>query len=279
MATPGSVISQVVSPSPGGRLEDPVFTQISRASMSAARERPVEAESEKCTESNLQETSVCEPKVFERTDGKTITTKPLTSRTRSQLQNKRLREPSAEHDTEQHEVEVSSRESDDPEYCLSTCDEPETDSDRHSSDKDQPPRKRRKSRSTSAKTKSQIQETAQQESAGLEQGSQLISTTSDDAHNLGKPINAAFDEWILQDVVLRRTVMDGKATFLFQFDWDLCMKHGAETGREGSMKQGRGKPILKSNKRSCRKRRDETYLLPFIGAYAGRSFKQWSSKE
>lgn len=36
------------------------------------------------------------------------------------------------------------------------------------------------------------------------------------------------------------------------------MKHGAETGREGSIKQGQGIPISKSNKRSCRKSRDET---------------------
>ena len=41
---------------------------------------------------------------------------------------------------------------------------------------------------------------------------------------------AAFDEWALQDVILKRTIMNGRATFQFQFDWDLCMKHGEETG-------------------------------------------------
>ncbi|PQK12983.1 hypothetical protein BB8028_0003g15980 [Beauveria bassiana] len=177
---------------------------------------------------------------------------------RSQLQNKRLREPSADHDTEQHGVEGPPRASDDPEYCPSACDELETDSDRQSSDKNQLPGKRHKSRSVSAKTKSQSQEIIQHESAGLDQGSQLISAASEDAHNMGEPINAAFDEWVLQDVVLQRTIMDGKATFLFRFDWDLCMKHGAETGREGSMKPGRGKPIVKSNERSGQKPRDET---------------------
>ena len=255
---PQPAISQVVSPLPGGRSEDPVCMQISGASMSAARVRPVETEAEKCTETALSETSVCEPKAFERTDGKTITAKPLTSRVHPQLQNKRLREPSADHDTEQHVVEGSPRAPDDPEYCPSTCDALETNSDRHFGDKYQPPRKRHRSRSVSTKTKSQIQESNQRESAGLDRGSQLISAMSDDAQNMGEPINAAFDEWILQDVVLQRTIMDGKATFLFQFDRDLCMKHGAETGREGSTKQSRVKTIVKSNKRSCRKPRGET---------------------
>ncbi|KAM3553101.1 hypothetical protein MY1884_006863 [Beauveria asiatica] len=257
MATRGPAILPVINPLPESRSEDPVSTQMN-PSISAARKRPFETESETCTETILPETSGYEPKAFECTDGKTMTTKPLTSRMRSQLQNKRPRDTSADHDTEQREVERSPRESDDPEYCPSRCHELETDSDRHFSDKNQPLRKRHKTRIVSAKAKSQIQEINQRESAGLDQGSQLISEMSDDADNMGEPINAAFDEWILQDVVLKRTIMDGKATFLFQFDWDLCMKHGAETGREGSMKQGRGKSILNSNRRSCRKPRDET---------------------
>ncbi|KAH8712369.1 hypothetical protein HC256_005563 [Beauveria bassiana] len=258
MPTPMPAISRAMSPSLGSQSRDIVSTQISPTSMSAAHEGTVETENEKCTETTTSENSVYEPKAFECTDGNAMTVKPLTSRMCSQLQNKRLREPSADHDTEKHEVEGSARASDDPEYCPPTCDELETDSDGHFSDKNQSPRKRHKSRSVSAKTKSRIQEINQRESAGLDQGLQLISPTSDDAHNMEKPIDAVFDEWTLQDVILRRTIMDGKATFQFQFDWDLCMKHGAETGRKGSMKQGQGKPIVKSNKRSCRKPRDET---------------------
>ncbi|KHO11337.1 thioredoxin reductase [Metarhizium robertsii ARSEF 23] len=39
-------------------------------------------------------------------------------------------------------------------------------------------------------------------------------------------VRAEFDEWALQNVRLKRTIVNDRATFQLQFDWDLCMKHG-----------------------------------------------------
>lgn len=163
--------------------------------MPAACERLVKTENEKCTETILLKTSVCEPKAFKHTNGKTMTGKPLTSHTRSQLQNKRLRGPPANHDTEQYEVEEGSpKASDNPEYHPPPCDEMEIDGGPHFGDKNQPPRKRRKPRCASAKAELQTQEIVPHESAGLDQVLQLIPTALDDTYNIREPINVVFDK-------------------------------------------------------------------------------------
>jgi hypothetical protein len=46
--------------------------------------------------------------------------------------------------------------------------------------------------------------------------------------------------------------MNGKATFQFQFDWDLCMKHGEETGNRRHVTSRPGK-ALATVKRSTRR--------------------------
>lgn len=51
----------------------------------------------------------------------------------------------------------------------------------------------------------------------------LSYTTSDDSGT--GPDVAPFQEWQLENVTLKRVVLDSVATFQLQFDWDLCSKH------------------------------------------------------
>jgi hypothetical protein len=63
-------------------------------------------------------------------------------------------------------------------------------------------------------------------------------------------VRAEFEEWALQNVRLKRTIVNDRATFQLQFDWDLCVKHGhvvhqgskrgdkLYTGPAGSIKRG-----------------------------------------
>jgi hypothetical protein len=52
-------------------------------------------------------------------------------------------------------------------------------------------------------------------------------------------VRVEFEEWALQNVRLKRTIVNDRATFQLQFDWDLCMKHGRIV-RQGS-KRGRNR--------------------------------------
>ncbi|TQV90287.1 hypothetical protein IF1G_11046 [Cordyceps javanica] len=148
---------------------------------------------------------------------------PRMSQMSLRARNKRSRELSANHNTGQFEVGGLHGALGDPEYCPAPGDESEVDSDRLSSDEEYASRKRRKFRAEPSKNESRGQPSAHPALTGLDQASEPVSAAQKDA--MAGPIDAAFDEWILQDVVLKRTIMDGKATFLFQFDWDLCAKH------------------------------------------------------
>ncbi|KAH8651738.1 hypothetical protein BGZ61DRAFT_229970, partial [Ilyonectria robusta] len=48
-------------------------------------------------------------------------------------------------------------------------------------------------------------------------------TTSDDSDT--EHDSATFQEWQIDNVILKRVVLDGVATFQLQFDWDMCSKH------------------------------------------------------
>lgn len=64
-------------------------------------------------------------------------------------------------------------------------------------------------------------------------------------------IGAEFGEWALQNVLLKRILLNGRETFQLQFDLDVCTKHGHETyqgpgrghklhtGTTGGVKRGR----------------------------------------
>ncbi|KAM3469841.1 hypothetical protein MY8738_009967 [Beauveria namnaoensis] len=234
----------VVSPSTHAR--DTIFTQTKRTCSSAAGEGAPESHDAKPRlENNPTE------RFDHESSAPNHTRDPLTSRMHMRLQNKRRRELLTAHDAEQSEMEGSPRALDDPEYCPSTNDESEDGSDSPSGDEAQPSSKRRKLRTQSSKLKSRRQRSVHCESAGLDQASEPISAAQEDVHAVAEPTDAAFDEWILQDVVLKRTIMDGKVTFLFQFDWDLCAKHGqaARKPRKRSKQQGQVKPIAKNNER------------------------------
>lgn len=71
----------------------------------------------------------------------------------------------------------------------------------------QPPRKRRRA----------------EPSTGTLPSPPASTFTENDADDVSKV--AEFEEWALENVLLKRTMVDGVATFQLQFDWDLCIKH------------------------------------------------------
>ncbi|OAA39334.1 myb family transcription factor [Beauveria brongniartii RCEF 3172] len=244
-STPASSRSNSLSPE--SQVWDAVSTQTSRTSMSALGNGEDEVDDQIRTGTNLPEKAANDPREREYTCDE----EPLMRTATARALNKRSRESFVDHGTEQSEAESLRGAVDDPEYCPSPSDESEDDSDSPSGDEEQASRKRRKLQTQSSKLKSRRQRSVHCESAGLAQASEPVSAAQEDVHAVAEPADAAFDEWILQDVVLKRTIMDGKATFLFQFDWDLCAKHGqaARKPRKRSKQQGQAKPIAKNNGR------------------------------
>ncbi|EJP62040.1 uncharacterized protein BBA_08964 [Beauveria bassiana ARSEF 2860] len=233
--------------SPESQVWDAVSTQTSCTSMSALGNGEDEIDDQIRTGTNLPEKAANDPREREYTCDE----EPLMRTATARALNKRSRESFVDHGTEQSEAESLRGAVDDPEYCPSPSDESEDDSDSPSGDEEQASRKRRKLQTQSCKLKSRRQRSVHCELAGLDQASEPVSAAQEDVHAVAEPADAAFDEWILQDVVLKRTIMDGKATFLFQFDWDLCAKHGqaARKPRKRSKQQGQAKPIAKNNGR------------------------------
>lgn len=50
---------------------------------------------------------------------------------------------------------------------------------------------------------------------------------------------AAFSEWPLEDVVLKRTIIDGRVTFQLQFEWSVFTRHTEELGKRYKQKSRR----------------------------------------
>ncbi|UNI14792.1 hypothetical protein JDV02_001388 [Purpureocillium takamizusanense] len=71
----------------------------------------------------------------------------------------------------------------------------------------QPPRKRRRAESL----------------AGNLPSPPASTSTENDADDVSKV--AEFEEWALENVLLKRIMVDGVATFQLQFDWNLCTTH------------------------------------------------------
>ncbi|KAJ6437994.1 peptidase family C78 [Purpureocillium lavendulum] len=71
----------------------------------------------------------------------------------------------------------------------------------------QPPRKRRRA----------------EPSTGTLPSPPASTFTENDADGVSKV--AEFEEWALKNVLLKRTMVDGVATFQLQFDWNLCITH------------------------------------------------------
>ncbi|OAA33888.1 myb family transcription factor [Beauveria brongniartii RCEF 3172] len=242
-STPAS--SRLNSLSPEPQVRDTISTQTSFTSMSAAGNGTEEIDDQTCTGTSPPDKTANDSIAREDACDEQP---PMSQMPR---QNKRSRGSSVNRDTEQSDADGLRGALDDPEYCPSPSYESEDDSDSPFGYEEQVSRKRRKFCAESIKIKSRGQQRGHSVSVGLDQASELISVTQDDSLAVAEPADAAFDEWLLQDVVLKRTIMDGKATFLFQFDWDLCAKHGqaARKPRKRSKKQGQAKPIAKNNGR------------------------------
>ena len=177
---------------------------------------------------------------------------------------KRRREASPSHGLKQSSAEGPSRALDDKEYCPSTDHETEGESDGQSSDEDLSSRKRRKFRATSTRSGSLSPGSLRCVSTDFEAPSDTESPpTRERANSLADSTDAAFDEWVLQDVILKRTTMNGKATFQFQFDWDLCMKHGEKTGlsRKGTIRQSTDFAIAKPITRRAFTPEEDRFLI------------------
>ncbi|KAK8147550.1 hypothetical protein G3M48_001449 [Beauveria asiatica] len=176
----------------------------------------------------------------------------------------RVREASQGHDTEQSDAEELRGASSDVDYCPLAAHETEEDSEGQSSDEDLPSRKRRKRHSISRRNRSLSKGSASFTSAaGDKVAGSTPSALPERADNATVSTDAAFDEWVSQDVVLQRTIMNGKASFHFQFDWDLCMNHGEELGKicRTSSQQGRGRSTVKSNGRRKFTADEEQWLV------------------
>ncbi|KAK3177847.1 hypothetical protein K4F52_009399 [Lecanicillium sp. MT-2017a] len=228
-ATPTSTpsTSRTNSPSPQPRSWDAISTQTSCTSMSATDGGATKTDIRTPTHTY----SLDKPESDSPTPGsiceKSIPNKPLMRHSRRRPRSRTISEASHGHYTEQSSAVDVVRVSDDAEYCLSTDHETEGDSDDQFSDVERLSRKRRKRGTVSRITRSPSEGSAHSASAHCERAAGLASpATSERADNLTESTEAAFDEWVLQDVVLKRTIMNGKATFQFQFDWDLCTEHG-----------------------------------------------------
>lgn len=76
---------------------------------------------------------------------------------------------------------------------------------------------------------------------------------------------AAFNEWPLKDVVLKRTILDGRATFQLQFEWPIYTMHTAEVG--------------KLHKKKSRRTSRTTSSTASQGSHASRRRVKFSSEE
>ncbi|OAQ59440.1 thioredoxin reductase [Pochonia chlamydosporia 170] len=133
----------------------------------------------------------------------------------------------------------------DTEYCPSSTDDENEDDDRQDSDDDeviqQHSRKRRRFGSPSIgprmPSKRHCPDTSTRERRPRDMLLSAISHPSTDGID---GVRAEFEEWALENVRLKRTIVNDRATFQLQFDWDLCMKHGyaVHPGSKRSQKRG-----------------------------------------
>lgn len=175
---------------------------------------------------------------------KTATNEDAKALIRRRLQRKRLTASSPSRRTRHSKVHLPITAADDTEYYPSSTDlETEGDFGHPSSDEDRPPRKRGKSRAKPGRFESPSNKSVRTESMDLDWAPDTASPAA--LHRkpcgTGTAADAAFDEWVLQDVVPKRTFLDGRATFQLQFDWDMCCKHGdASRKRKEPSRQRRG---------------------------------------
>ena len=259
-----STTSRANSPSPEPRPVDAASTQTSCTSMSATGEGMEKTDIQPLTWTYSPDETHDDLDTLRSLCEENTSANLLARHTHRRSPGKRRREASPSHSLKQSRAETPSGALNDTEYCPSTDHETEGESEGESNVEDRPSRKRRKFRTISSR------------SGFLSKGSlRCVSTdseaTSDTesppvrerANSLADSTDATFDEWVLQDVILKRTIMNGKATFQFQFDWDLCMKHGAKADnrRRTTSPQGGAFATVKRNTRRTFTSKEDRLLI------------------
>lgn len=156
---------------------------------------------------------------------------------RSRRWSQGLNESSPDYYPRRSNIEIPIAAVDDADYYPSSTDvEVDEDSD-HFSDEEVPLRKRRKAGKPQVNTGG-ASVRSEAEDLNTERDT-TPPAALDKEPATAKATGASFDEFLLQDVVLMRTVLEGRATFQLQFDLDVCLKHWGKASKNQN-KSSRG---------------------------------------
>lgn len=182
-------------------------------------------------QSQLLDGSEVEPNICVQIGDKSMGARLSPSSTRRRVRPTILNEKSQWRDgVDSHEQDGVNRPSD-TEYCPSSTDDENVGNDYHGTDEDeefqQGSRKRRKFGKSSVRPRSPSKrncpDTPIRENRLRDIFPSAMSPPSTDDID---GVRAEFEEWALQNASLKRAIMNDRATFQLQFDWDLCVKHG-----------------------------------------------------
>ncbi|OAQ74362.2 thioredoxin reductase [Pochonia chlamydosporia 170] len=179
----------------------------------------------------LPDSSDVEPNIHVQINGKNMESRSGLSLSQRRTQPTAINEKSQWRHRDDSHRQDGVRSQSDTEYCPSSTDDENQDDDRQDSDEDgvfqQDSRKRRKSGRPSVRprwpSKRHCPDTSTRERRPRDMLPSDISPPSTDCID---GVRAEFEEWALHNVRLKRTIVNDRATFQLQFDWDLCMKHG-----------------------------------------------------
>ncbi|EXU94484.1 Myb-like DNA-binding domain protein [Metarhizium robertsii] len=182
-------------------------------------------------QSQLLDGSEVKPNTHVQIDDKNMEVRSSPSPTRQRFRPTTLSEESQWRDrNDSHEQDGVNRQTD-TEYCPSSTDDENEDDYYHDSAEDegfqQDSRKRRKFGLSSVRPRSPSKRNCPDTSIRANRPRDMFpSVMSPPSTDDVDGVRAEFDEWALQNVRLKRTIVNDRATFQLQFDWDLCMKHG-----------------------------------------------------
>lgn len=189
-------------------------------------------------QSQLLDGSEVEPNIYVQIDDKNMEARSSLSPTRRRIRPTILNE-------ESHEQDGVNRQSD-TEYRPSSTDEENEGNDYHDSDEDEGFQesscKRRKFGNSSVRPRSPSKRNCPNTSTRENRPRDMLPSamspplSTEDIDG----VRAEFEEWALQNVSLKRVMVNDRAAFQLQFDWDLCMKHGhaVHRGSNGGHKRG-----------------------------------------
>lgn len=193
----------------------------------------------------LPDSSDVEPSIYVQVNGKNMETRSSMSPSRRRIRPTTMNENSQWRDRDDSNRQDGVRRQSDTEYCPSSTDDENEDDDRQDNDEDevfqQDSRKRRRFGRPSVRrrlpSKRHCPDTSTRERRPRDVLPSAISPPSTDCID---GVRAEFEEWALHNVRLKRTIVNDRATFQLQFDWDLCMKHGhaVHPGSKRGQKRG-----------------------------------------